>query len=245
MLKIRFTLIELLVVIAIIAILAAMLLPTLQKSKDSAMQTQCLSNTKGLGQYSSMYSDISDDMVLAANLGASLFGGDHKGSWYGRIFLNFQAPTSLFDCPGSEGIVAGDSATAANFLQKSWFHDGNSSNLGRRTYLYNMRIGHNTYSHYMKRGMLKKPSVDIGIFCGRWENGSNPLEGNAFPSYLNETYSATSSAKLYSGHARRFSLTFLDGHSAALKDNSYNGTYHYRGDKNKKRDGDAVIWIND
>ena len=88
-----FTLIELLVVIAIIAILAAMLLPSLARAKAQAQRVNCLSHLKEINHGLHLYKTDNDRYPWRVPIAE---GGSHTRK---RAFRHFQAMAAELDTP--------------------------------------------------------------------------------------------------------------------------------------------------
>jgi prepilin-type N-terminal cleavage/methylation domain-containing protein len=113
-----FTLVELLVVIGIVAVLVALLLPTLSKAREQAKKTACLSNLRSLGHALVMYANANRDRL--PNLNPPRTFVDYDGA--NRAMLSFAEEIKsppVFHCPSDRDDPPTEIVTADEDLPNS------------------------------------------------------------------------------------------------------------------------------
>ncbi len=233
--KTGFTLIELLVVIAIIAILAAMLLPALNKARGKAKEIHCVSNMKQMGISLHMYTDT---WKFLPPQQTTQNAGSDSHFWYDSTMLNISLKLQ-FGCPEAKiinkknenygtmsygmhqyywGIPYMESVPISAF-RKSKLSDkiifGDSSNQED----YNNWSGSGMAAPSSYRGYV----VGANVMYARFRHGKK----DEFVAYKSNHIELV-------GNASRAAFCFLDGHAGLMSvteaysraaDSSWNGNY--------------------
>ena len=153
-----FTLIELLVVIAIIAILASMLLPSLNKAREKARAITCVNNAKQLNTSMNFYFDDSEGYIPKAYLPKS--GGNGKIYWASRLIVGgyLGSPGPLVCAGLKQGTYGNMGVFRAAFNgQKKQGYQFDSYTFGYPTYGVNVYL----FDDEHKNSRIKKPSETI------------------------------------------------------------------------------------
>lgn len=209
----RFTLIELLIVIAIIAILASMLLPSLQKARERGFAIKCLSNLKQLGFFANSYADDYAEYMPQGQF--NLVGDPVSKGW---VFAEGPFSTPYLGIKWKPGDYFVNTLLACPAMKEK--NNDRSYSYGYNACLAicpsGSEIGSADTRFIASRKVVRHPSRMLvfgdtrpgcknSYFIDRWYN--NPYS---------EDPAAADAWIMHRRHANSFQAVMMDGHAASI-----------------------------
>jgi prepilin-type N-terminal cleavage/methylation domain-containing protein/prepilin-type processing-associated H-X9-DG protein len=206
-----FTLIELLVVIAIIAILAALLLPSLAAAKSAGLSAACKSNLHQIGLGLNLYTGEFRKYPLCADADSARPGAALL-FWDGKLLPFVAENRKLFICPADKSPSAW--TNTVGLPQRNPCYGYNMAGTGRYPASaaslgldggFNRGYGNTSLGRYLVEDQVKVPSDMIAA------GDCNPKKGGS-DNDLDDLFPINLLAELAARHNQGENIVLCDGH---------------------------------
>ncbi|MGA2916788.1 MAG: type II secretion system protein [Sedimentisphaerales bacterium] len=180
-----FTLVELLVVISIIAMLLAILIPSLQRARKQAKTVICRSNLKQWGIMYTMYCDDNRGYFFSGQINDSWTAGANFGRYWRNVMKPYSKNAGMWLC--SETIKPqfnGDMPVKGSSTSVAWEYDGDVGSYGLNgwvlnpppdtTDVYSRTPVSDSWRTYQKKGLNNIPVFGDMWFVDAWPKDADP-----------------------------------------------------------------------
>lgn len=187
-----FTLVELLVVIAVIAILASILLPSLNKAREMAYKTQCINRIKQLNSAVTLYCSDSDGVMpsLVSPPPTQLLLNSYLFPYLGNL-QNLTSNLLKFCCPSAYKLNKDSDRHVANADVFPYYSGGAWLDSG---------------SYPGKIDRIKKASRTFTFYC------QDASTGAKYTTYILRTKIGWDYCNVGLVHTNGVNVGFIDGH---------------------------------
>jgi prepilin-type N-terminal cleavage/methylation domain-containing protein/prepilin-type processing-associated H-X9-DG protein len=212
-----FSLVELLVVISVIALLIALLLPSLSRSRQAAQRVACLSNLRQMAIAAQAYVNENKGSYPIAYYSSNAGGVTYNFAWdLTTIYRPAQPPevipgllwgrggtTQIQQCPSYEG-------------KANWLSDPYTG------YNYNTSfIGHGQWESIVspaKAVQIKNPAQTALFGDGQYSGGANKFMRAPWPNPGDASYYGRWGGTQGFRHLNMTNVAFCDGHAESLRE---------------------------